>query len=66
MGASPPKLVTDLVERFERDRRAFRSPRCKEEQLRAEFLNPFFALPVLSMGDQTEDAHPRAREHPET
>jgi hypothetical protein len=44
-------LVADLVERFERDRKAFQSPDYKEEQLRAEFgqrtcrlrfLNPFF------------------------
>jgi len=34
--------VVDLVERFERDRKVFLSPDYKEEQLRAEFLNPFF------------------------
>jgi hypothetical protein len=34
MGASPPALVADLVERFERDRKAFLSPDYKEEQLR--------------------------------
>ena len=39
---SPPKLVVDLVEHFERDRTVFLSPDYKEEQLRAEFLNPFF------------------------
>jgi hypothetical protein len=38
MGASPPALVADLVERFERDRKAFLSPDCKEEQLRAPCL----------------------------
>ena len=42
MGASPPALVVDLVERFERDRKVFLSGDYKEEQLRAEFLNPFF------------------------
>jgi hypothetical protein len=58
MGASSPALVADLVERFSRDRKAcpvrsyggaatrsrrvFLSPDYKEEQLRAEFLNPFF------------------------
>jgi len=42
MGASPPTTVTDLVGQFERDRRVFLSPDYKEEQLRAEFLNPFF------------------------
>jgi len=39
---SPPKPVVDLVERFSRDRKVFLSPDYKEEQLRAEFLNPFF------------------------
>ena len=42
MGTTPPKPVVELVERFERDRKAFLSPDYKEEQLRAEFLNPFF------------------------
>ena len=42
MGASPPALVADLVQRFSRDRKVFLSPDYKEEQLRAEFLNPFF------------------------
>ena len=36
MGASPPALVADLVERFSRDRKALLSPDYKEEQLRAE------------------------------
>ncbi len=35
---SPPKLVVDLVERFDRDRKVFLSPDYKEEQLRAEFV----------------------------
>jgi len=34
MGASPPKQVVDLVERFSRDRKVFLSPDYKEEQLR--------------------------------
>jgi len=42
VGTTPPKPVVELVERFERDRKAFLSPDYKEEQLRAEFLNPFF------------------------
>jgi len=36
MGASPPKQVTDLVERFERDRKVFQSLDRREEQLRKE------------------------------
>ena len=42
MTTSAPKLVVDLVEHFERDHKVFLSPDYKEEQLRAEFLNPFF------------------------
>ncbi len=42
VGMSPPKPVVDLVERFERDRKVFQSLDYKEEQLRLEFLNPFF------------------------
>jgi hypothetical protein len=34
MGASPPALVADLVERFSRDRKVFLSSDYKEEQLR--------------------------------
>jgi hypothetical protein len=40
MGASPPALVADLVERFSRDRKVFLSSDYKEEQLLLEFLNP--------------------------
>jgi len=42
MGASPPALVADLVERFERDRKVFLSAEYKEESLRKEFLDPLF------------------------
>jgi len=42
VGNSPPAPVADLVDRFSRDRKVFQSLDYKEEQLRAEFLNPFF------------------------
>jgi hypothetical protein len=42
MGTSAPAPVIDLVERFSRDRKVFLSGDYKEEQLRLEFLNPFF------------------------
>jgi hypothetical protein len=60
MGASVPKQVSDLVERFDRDRKVFLSPDYKEEQLRAElgqrtgrlrFLNPFFTALGWDMDD---------------
>ena len=37
-----PDAVKRLVDRFDQDRKVFLSPDYKEEQLRAEFLNPFF------------------------
>ncbi len=42
MGASPPKPVVELVERFERDRKVFQSPEYKEESLHKEFIDPLF------------------------
>ena len=40
--APPPQQVLDLVERFGRNREAYRSPHYNETQLRREFLDPFF------------------------
>jgi predicted type IV restriction endonuclease len=37
-----PQAVLDLVERFERNREAYKSPSYNETQLRREFLDPFF------------------------
>ena len=57
MGVSPPKPIVELVARFERDRKVFLSPDYKEEQLRAEFLNPFFeslGWDVANKAGQTE------------
>jgi len=42
MGTSAPRQVVELVEHFERDREVLLSADYKEEQLRAEFLNPLF------------------------
>ena len=42
MGATAPDSVRRLVDHFDQDRKVFLSPDYKEEQLRAEFLNPFF------------------------
>ncbi len=38
-----PKEVLGLVERFDRNREAYRSQQYNEMQLRREFLDPFFA-----------------------
>jgi hypothetical protein len=40
MGTPAPDAVKRLVDRFDQDRKVFLSPDYKEEQLRAEFLNP--------------------------
>jgi hypothetical protein len=40
--AQPPPQVLELIQRFERNRDACRSPHYNETQLRREFLDPFF------------------------
>jgi hypothetical protein len=42
MGTPAPDAIKRLVDLFDRERRVYQSPDYKEEQLRAEFLNPFF------------------------
>jgi hypothetical protein len=42
MGTPAPDAVKRLADRFDQDRRVFLSGGYKEEQLRLEFLNPFF------------------------
>jgi hypothetical protein len=42
MATPAPDAVKRLVDRFDQDRKVFLSADYKEEQLRAEFLNPFF------------------------
>jgi hypothetical protein len=39
---SAPDAVKRLVDLFDRERKVYQSPEYKEEQLRAEFLNPLF------------------------
>jgi hypothetical protein len=40
---NPPDVLLRLVDRFDQDRKVFVSADYKEEQLRLEFLNPFFS-----------------------
>jgi type I restriction-modification system DNA methylase subunit len=40
--AQPPPQVLELIQRFDRNREAYRSPQYNETQLRREFLDPFF------------------------
>ena len=49
--AQPPPQVLELIQRFERNREAYRSPHSNETQLRREFLDPFFK----SLGWDTEN-----------
>ena len=42
MSTPAPDAVRRLIDRFEQDRKVFLSGDYKEEQLRLEFLNPFF------------------------
>ena len=42
MSTTAPDAVKRLVDLFDRERKVYQSPDYKEEQLRAEFLNPFF------------------------
>ena len=45
-----PKEFLDLVERFDRNRDAYKSVQYNETQLRREFLDPFFTafIPLVS------------------
>jgi hypothetical protein len=43
VGTPAPDAVKALVDRFDQDRKVFLSADYKEEQLRAEFLHPFFS-----------------------
>jgi len=47
-----PKEITDLVERFDRNREAYKSGQYNEMQLRQEFLDPVFAALGWDMNNQ--------------
>ena len=42
MPLTPPALILDLIERFERNLDSYRGPGYNETQLRREFIDPFF------------------------
>ena len=52
MSTPAPDAVKRLVDRFDQDRKVFVSTDYKEEQLRAEFLNPFFTALGRDMDDK--------------
>ena len=55
-----PQAVLDLIERFERNREAYKSPSYNETQLRREFLDPFFE--ALGWDVNNRQGYPRLRE----
>ena len=50
-----PKEILDLVERFDRNRDAYRSAQYNETQIRREFLDPFFC--ELGWDVETKQGH---------
>jgi hypothetical protein len=52
MGTPAPDALLRLIERFDQDRKVFLSGDYKEEQLRLEFLNPFFTALGWDMDKQ--------------
>jgi hypothetical protein len=62
MGTPVPDAVKRLVDRFDQDRRVFLSGDYKEEQLRLEFLNPFFTVLRGSMDHALDTMGPENEE----
>ncbi len=52
-----PDSITQLVDKFERERRLFQQPDYNEAQLRQEFVNPFFAALGWDVGDRKQVLH---------
>ncbi len=57
---SAPESVTQLVEKFHRDKERFKHPEYNEAQLRQEFVNPFFAALGWDVGDSKQVLHEAA------
>ncbi len=47
-----PKEISELIERYDRNREAYKSGQYNEMQLRQEFLDPFFAALGWDMNNQ--------------
>ena len=56
--AQPPPQVLELIQRFDRNHEAYRSPHYNETQLRREFLDPFFK--ALGWDIDNEQGHAEA------
>lgn len=53
---TPPDNIVQLVERFRRDYDAYHSPSYNEEQVRKEFLDPFFEALGWDVGHEEDTA----------
>jgi hypothetical protein len=53
--ADVPSRVIELVETFDRNIDAYRSPQYNETQLRREFIDPFFDQFVYKLYNLTEE-----------
>ena len=60
MSTPAPDALLRLIDRFDQDRKVFLSGDYKEEQLRAEFLNPFFTALGWDM-DYKQEEKPEVR-----
>ena len=65
MGTPAPDTVKRLVDLFDRERKVYQSPDYKEEQLRAEFLNPFFTALGWDMDNKQGLSETREKALPE-
>src|SRR5271169_1758071 len=54
----PPPQVLELIQRFDRNHEAYRSPHYNETQLRREFLDPFFKALGWDIDNEKRYAEP--------
>jgi hypothetical protein len=60
-----PRLILDLVERFERNRQAYKSGTYNETQVRREFLDPFFTALGWDIDNKEDHAEASKIQAPE-
>lgn len=53
-----PEIIKDLVEKFERNLKSYKSPRYNEAQVRQEFINPFFKALGWDVDNESNAAPP--------
>ena len=60
--AEAPEIIHELVERFERNIEYYKDSSYKEEQLKQEFLNPFFKALGWDVDNKLREEKPPDRE----